>query len=104
MGDVLGASPGDDRSPGNHNLPRDLTSFLGRVSELARLEAMLGRYRLVTITGPGGSGKTRLAVELARRVLRRFESGGWLVELGQLEDPVVVASATTDSAIDRPTC
>ena len=94
MGDVLGASPGDDRSPGNHNLPRDLTSFLGRVSELARLEAMLGRYRLVTITGPGGSGKTRLAVELARRVLRRFESGGWLVELGQLEDPVVVASAT----------
>jgi predicted ATPase len=76
-----------------HNLPRDLTDFLGRVSELAKLEGMLGRSRLVTITGPGGSGKTRLALELARRVLKRFESGAWLVELGQLEDPGVVASA-----------
>jgi predicted ATPase len=76
-----------------NNLPRDLTGFLGRVTELAKLDGMLGRSRLVTITGPGGSGKTRLALELARRVLKRFESGARLVELGQLEDPGVVASA-----------
>jgi predicted ATPase len=58
-----------------------------------RLEALLGRHRLVTVTGPGGSGKTRLAVEVARRLAGRFEDGVWLVELAQIDDPSLVAAA-----------
>jgi hypothetical protein len=58
-----------------HNLPAGLTSFLGRASESARLEAMLARHRLVTVTGPGGSGKTRIAIEVARALVPRFGDG-----------------------------
>jgi non-specific serine/threonine protein kinase len=67
-----------------------MTSFIGRSAELERLEELLGRHRLVTVTGPGGSGKTRLAVELARTLAPRFEHGVWLVELAPLTQPGLV--------------
>jgi hypothetical protein len=64
-----------------HNLPAPLTSLVGRARELQAVGETLGRTRLVTLTGPGGVGKTRLALELAhRRPVRRAE-GVWLVDL-----------------------
>ena len=54
---------------------------------------MLARNRLVTVTGPGGSGKTRVAIEVARALVPRFEDGVWLVELAQVDDPGLVPAA-----------
>ena len=76
-----------------HNLPISLTSFVGRASESAQVASLLGRHRLVTVTGPGGSGKTRVAVEVARVLVPHFEDGVWLVELAQVEDPELVPAA-----------
>jgi predicted ATPase/DNA-binding CsgD family transcriptional regulator len=75
---------------GSDNLPVPLTSFVGRAGDLERLEGLLGRHRLVTVTGSGGSGKTRVAVELARRLASRFDDGVRLVELASLVDPAQV--------------
>ena len=52
-----------------------VTSFVGRVDELGRLESLLARHRMVTVIGSGGSGKTRLAMEVARRLAAHFEAG-----------------------------
>ena len=80
-----------------HGFPVVLTSFIGRAGPVRELTVLLERYRLVTVTGPGGSGKTRLAGEVARRVAGRFEDGAWLVELAMVRDPeqvpAVVAAA-----------
>src|SRR5271154_33322 len=66
-----------------HGFPLSLTSYVDRVTDTARVAALLGERRLVTVTGPGGVGKTRLASEVARRVSGRFADGVWLVELAQ---------------------
>ena len=73
-----------------HNLPAALTSMIGRESEMADVQARVGVARLLTLTGVGGCGKTRLALEVARAVRNRFPDGVWLVELGPLADPVLV--------------
>jgi predicted ATPase/DNA-binding SARP family transcriptional activator len=78
--------------PARHNLPAQLTSFLGRDQDLASLERLLGRARLVTLTGTGGTGKTRLALEAAARVVRRFPDGVWLAELAGIADPGLAAA------------
>ena len=65
----------------------ELTEFVGRRAELARVRAAMEGARLVTLTGPGGIGKTRLALQLAGLAGRAFRDGVWLVELGQLRDP-----------------
>src|SRR5580658_5968486 len=70
-----------------------LTSFVGREQEVAEAAALLAEDRLVTVTGPGGMGKTRLAAEVARRVAARFADGAWLVELAAVQDPGQVAAA-----------
>jgi predicted ATPase len=76
------------------NLPLQLTSFVGRERQLDDVGGLLARRRLVTLTGAGGSGKTRLALEVAKRFLPEFEDGVWLVELGSLSDAAQVAQAT----------
>jgi class 3 adenylate cyclase len=80
-----------------HNLPAPLTSFLGRDRDLAELERLLGQVRLVTVTGTGGAGKTRLAVEAAARVMGRFDDGVWLAELAGIADPGLVATAVMEA-------
>ena len=75
------------------NLPLQLTSFIGRERETAEVEQLLAECRLLTLTGPGGSGKTRLALAVASGVARRFEDGVWLVELAPLSDPDLVPQA-----------
>ncbi|HEY7969096.1 MAG TPA: adenylate/guanylate cyclase domain-containing protein, partial [Candidatus Limnocylindrales bacterium] len=74
------------------NLPVQLTSFVGRERELADLEALAERNRLVTLIGTGGTGKTRLMLEAAGRLVDRFADGAWLAELAPLGDPAQVAS------------
>ncbi|MEO8273016.1 MAG: AAA family ATPase [Chloroflexota bacterium] len=74
------------------NLPGQLTSFVGRAPELAEVEALLARHRLVTLVGTGGTGKTRLMLEAASRLVGRFPDGTWLAELAPLGDPSQVAS------------
>ncbi|WP_016881598.1 MULTISPECIES: protein kinase domain-containing protein [unclassified Rhodococcus (in: high G+C Gram-positive bacteria)] len=68
------------------NLPVELTSFVGRRSELTDTKAMLSDSHLVTLTGIGGVGKTRLALRVAENMRREFDDGVWLVELGELSD------------------
>ncbi|HUG86766.1 MAG TPA: BTAD domain-containing putative transcriptional regulator [Euzebya sp.] len=75
------------------NLPHQLTSFIGRGDELAELTTLLSRRRLVTLTGPAGSGKTRLALELATGLHDRHRDGVWVVELAALTAPAEVAAA-----------
>ena len=72
------------------NLPTDRTSFVGRAEEVARLEEMLGEGRMVTLVGPGGAGKTRLAIHVASKMLDRFPEGAFLVDLSAVTDASVV--------------
>jgi DNA-binding CsgD family transcriptional regulator len=76
-----------------HGFVPALTSFVGREEDVAEAAALLSEYRLVTVTGPGGMGKTRLAGEVARQVAARFADGTWLVELAAVRDPGQVAAS-----------
>ncbi|MFN8457681.1 MAG: tetratricopeptide repeat protein [Anaerolineae bacterium] len=71
----------------DHNLPSQLTSFVGRDKEIAEVVRLLGTTRLLTLAGVGGVGKTRLGLEVASAMLDNFEDGVWLVELAPLSDP-----------------
>jgi predicted ATPase/DNA-binding NarL/FixJ family response regulator len=75
------------------NLPAELTSFVGRRGELAEVRRLLAGSRLVTLTGIGGVGKTRLALRAAAGLRRAFRDGVWLVQLDQLRDPALLAQA-----------
>ena len=75
------------------NLPAPTTSFIGRSAELVDLERRITQYRLVTVTGPGGAGKTRLAAEAARRVTGNFPDGSWLIDLAEVADATGVPAA-----------
>ena len=77
------------------NLPVQLTSFIGRERELAELEGFLSTSRLVTLIGPGGCGKTRLALQFANTVSGSFKGGVWLAELAPLSDPTFVPQLIT---------
>src|SRR5215469_14041874 len=85
----LGASPG--------RLRGELTEFVGRRAELALVRQALGASRLVTLTGPGGIGKTRLAIEAASSAQRAFRDGAWLAELGGLRDPALLVAEVARS-------
>lgn len=81
------ASPNGRR----HNLPLQLTTFIGRGSELAELQRLLAVKRLVTLTAVGGAGKTRLALEVADRTLHSYPDGAWWVDLTHVKDGYPVA-------------
>ncbi len=82
---------GDTTTP--NNLPLQLSSFVGREKELAEVKRLLEDARLVTLTGSGGCGKTRLALAAAGELAEEFEDGVWLVELASLADPSLVPQA-----------
>jgi predicted ATPase/class 3 adenylate cyclase len=75
------------------NLPVPVSSFIGRERELEQTVAALGQARVVTLTGPGGVGKTRLALQAAAQAAPRFEDGAWLCELAPIRDPAGVDDA-----------
>jgi non-specific serine/threonine protein kinase len=98
--DVAGVAP-------RHNLPVALTSFVGRERELAEVKRLLATTRLLTLTGTGGCGKTRLALRVTMDVLEEYPDGVWLVELAVLADPSLVPSTVAEvlgvrSAPDQP--
>jgi predicted ATPase/DNA-binding winged helix-turn-helix (wHTH) protein len=80
-----------------HNLPYQLTSFVGREQEIAQLEELVTANRMVTLTGAGGAGKTRLAFEVATRLVDRFADGVWLVELAAISDTRLVPQAVAQA-------
>ena len=88
-----GSGPGVESDRPGDNLPLALTSFVGREREMEEAKELLDADRLLTLTGPGGSGKTRLALAVASDVVGRFEDGVWLVELAPLSDPDLVPQA-----------
>src|SRR5229473_5907340 len=74
-------------------LPAEASSFIGRRREIAEVRKKLTEARLVSLVGPGGVGKTRLAIRAAADLGRGFRGGGWLVELAEVHDPALVTSA-----------
>lgn len=95
------------RKATSHNLPAQLTTFVGRQREKAEIKRLLAAARLVTLTGTGGAGKSRLAIESAREMIDLFPDGVWLAELGPLADPalvpqVVAAAAGLQDHSERP--
>lgn len=93
----FGSAPEEPAGTGRHNLPAARTSFVGREREMIEVKRMMAMTRLLTITGVGGSGKTRLALEVARDLVGAYPDGVWLAELAPLADsglvPQAVASA-----------
>ncbi len=89
---VVGQSTAGTAAGGVHGFAAALTSFVGRTAAAGAVAGLLDQYRLVTVTGPGGSGKTRLAGQVAEQVAGRFADGVWLAELARVEDPALVAA------------
>jgi predicted ATPase len=85
------SAAGTATAGGVHGFAPVLTSFVGRAAAVGEVAGLLGEGRLVTVTGPGGVGKTRLAGEVARAMAGRFADGVWLVELAAVADPAQVA-------------
>ena len=79
-----------------NNLPQQTTSFIGREKQVEEVKSLLKQNRLLTLTGAGGSGKTRLSLQIAADLLDRNFDGVWLVELAALSDPTLVPQAVAD--------
>ncbi len=80
-----------------HNLPSQLTSFIGREREIGEVVDLVEKNRLVVLVGPGGTGKTRLSLRVAEEVLERFPDGVWFTALAELGDPELLPRAIADS-------
>ncbi|MGQ0603894.1 MAG: ATP-binding protein, partial [Anaerolineales bacterium] len=95
---------GNDHLAPRHNLPIQLNSFIGREKEMAEVQRLLTTNRLTTLTGAGGSGKTRLSLEVAHALLDVFTDGVWFIELAPLSDPTLVLPtvAATQGLRDIP--
>ncbi len=101
MRDGLAAPPEMKPSPvpaaaSGSSFPTVVGGLIGRTAAARRLGDLLSAYRVVTLVGPGGIGKTALGIEVARGMLTRFEDGGWFVELASLTDPDLVPSAVAE--------
>ena len=88
-----GSSPEEPPGAGRHNLPAARTSFIGREQEILEVKRALAMTRMLTLTGMGGSGKTRLGLEVARDLTGVYPDGVWLVELASLSEPALVPQA-----------
>src|SRR5215204_2303554 len=88
-----------------HNLPAQRSSFVGREREIEEVRRELAMTRLLTLTGVGGSGKTRLALEMARDLVEAYPEGVWLVELAPLYEAALVPKAVAEAleVPERPT-
>lgn len=86
-------SPAAPHAPPPTNLPASLTSFIGRDDDLARIDTLLAAGRLVTVLGPGGAGKTRLALEAGRRHRHEYRDGTWFVDLSPVTEPAKLVAA-----------
>src|SRR6266487_2624436 len=80
-----------------NNLPAQVTTFVGRAREMAEAKRLLGTTRLLTFTGPGGTGKTRLSLQVAAEMLDQFPHGVWLIELATLSDGMLVPEAIANA-------
>ncbi|MEA2494679.1 MAG: hypothetical protein QOJ29_2590, partial [Thermoleophilaceae bacterium] len=80
-----------------NNLPSDVTRFVGRRREIAAVRRLLGESRLITLTGLGGTGKTRLALKVGAEVGRSFSDGVWFVDLAEVRDPEVLPHSVTQA-------
>lgn len=85
-----------------NNLPDHLTSFVGRARELSQVRDALGDTRMLTLTGAGGAGKTRLALQVAADALDRFPDGAWWLDLAPVADPVLVGEVLAGALGVRP--
>jgi len=87
-----------------HNIPESITRFIGREKEISELTSLVEDHRLVTVTGEGGCGKTRISQQIAREFLDKFIDGVWFVDLSALEDPELVTHelAGTLSIAEEP--
>jgi len=85
------STPEEISEAGSNNLPASLTSFVGREREVVEVKRTLAMTRVLTLTGPGGSGKTRLALEVAAELVGAYPDGVWLVDLAPLLEPGLVA-------------
>lgn len=99
---LTAASSAAPAGPLPGNLPLDTTSFIGRHDEAAQLAGLLRQSRLVTLTGPGGTGKTRLALHLARQLAHEFADGAWLVALAPLAAESEAAAVTLPGGSTPP--
>jgi len=75
----------------SHNLPAQLTSFIGREKEIDEVRNLVDTHRIVTLTGSGGAGKTRLSLQVATKCLDQFSNGVWLAELAPVADPTLIS-------------
>jgi predicted ATPase/class 3 adenylate cyclase len=80
-------------APRTNNLPTALSSFVGRTTEIGEVIGLLNAHRVVTVSGSGGVGKTRLAIEVARSLVPEMKDGAWIVELAEVADPTLVPSS-----------
>ena len=96
---IVQPSPSKNSHP--NNLPVRRTSFIGREREISEVKDLLKRKRLLTLTGVGGSGKTRLAIETARELLDNYPDGVWMVGLSSISDPSLVSQAAAQALAVR---
>jgi non-specific serine/threonine protein kinase len=85
------------REPAITNLPAARSSFVGREQEIADIERELATTRLLTLTGTGGSGKTRLALEVGRGLVGAYRNGAWMVQLAPLTEGALVSKAVAET-------
>jgi len=98
--------PGASPTIYHHNLPAPVTTFVGREREIAEVTRLLAQARLLSLTGSGGCGKTRLAIEVASRLVAEYPDGVWLVELAVVADPALVPQAVVAALniTEQPDC
>src|SRR6185436_2594419 len=88
--------PLSTRNANPNNLPMQMTSFVGREQQIAEVTRSLAKSRLVTLTGSGGTGKTRLSLQVAAEILDRFKDGVWFLELAPITDPELVPNTVAN--------